>query len=464
MFTITQIAAATGGRIIGAATAEVSGVSTDSRSVTQGQLFVPLRGERFDGHDFLAAIADKGITCVLAEESWLETHTPPAAASCVAVKDTLRALGDLAAAYRQRFHIPTIGVTGSNGKTTVKEMLGTILEQTGPGLKTEGNLNNLIGLPQMLFQLQPEHCWAVLEMGMSEPGEIDRLAVIAAPQVGIVLNALPAHLQSMGTVEAVAAAKGELLHRISAGGLAVVNADDPRVASLHQNPSARRISFGINRGEVRAKEIESLGLEGQRFRLVTPKGETTVHLKACGRHNIYNALAATAALLEKVELAVIAAGLEAFAPYQGRFQMERLNNITIIDDSYNANPASMKAALETLSQVAAEGHRIAVLGDMLELGEHEGEAHLGVGALAGQNADVVYLLGERMVKHTAEGAILADMPTTSIIRCASHAEIARQLHQSLRAGDVILIKGSRGMAMEKVATELKKLMQHNKGE
>lgn len=464
MLTITQIAAATGGRIIGSTTAEVSGVSTDSRSVTPGQLFVPLRGERFDGHDFLSAVMDKGITCFLAEESWLERHTPPATVSCVAVKDTLRALGDLAAAYRQRFDMPTIAVTGSNGKTTVKEMLGTILERTGPGLKTEGNLNNLIGLPQMLLRLQPEHRWAVLEMGMSEPGEIDRLAEMAAPQVGIVLNALPAHLQSMGTVEAVAAAKGELLHRISAGGLAVVNADDPRVASLHQNPSARRISFGINRGEVRAKEIESLGLEGQRFLLVTPKGDITVHLKACGRHNIYNALAATAALLERLELAVITAGLEAFTPYKGRFQVERLNGITIIDDSYNANPASMKAALETLSQIAVEGHRIAVLGDMLELGEHEGEAHLGVGAAAGRNADRVYLLGERMVKHAAEGAILADMPPSSIIRCTSHIEIARQLRQALRDGDVILIKGSRGMTMEKVATELKHLLQHDKGE
>jgi len=244
----------------------------------------------------------------------------------------------------------------------------------------------------------------------------------------------------------------------------VVNADDPRIASLHQHPSARRISFGINRGEVRAKEIESLGLEGQRFLLVTPKGEITIHLKACGRHNIYNALAATAALLEKVDLAVIAAGLETFAPYKGRFQVERLNNITIVDDSYNANPASMKAALETLSQIAATGHRIAVLGDMLELGEHEGEAHLGVGAVAGRNADRVYLLGERMVKHAAEGATLAAMQTESIIRCTSHVEIAQQLHHALRDGDVILIKGSRGMAMEKVAMELKQLMQKDKGE
>jgi len=464
MFTINEIALATGGRIIGRAAGEVNAVSTDSRSVAPGQLYVPLRGERFDGHAFIQEVSEKGVTVILAEEQWLKGHSIPDSLSCIAVKSTLRGLGDLAAEWRRRFEIQIIAVTGSNGKTTVKEMLGAILELTGPGLKTAGNLNNLVGLPQMLFQLRPEHRWAVLEMGMSEPGEIDRLAAIAAPRVGIVLNALPAHLQSMGTVEAVAAAKGELLHRINDGGLAVVNADDPRVASLSQNASARRISFGIDRGEVRAREIKTMGLEGQQFLLVTPRGEATIHLKACGRHNIYNALAATAALLEKVELPTIAAGLEAFTPYKGRFQIERLGGITLVDDSYNANPASTKAALETLAQIAAVGHRIAVLGDMLELGEHEGEAHLGVGTVAGRNVDRLYLTGKLMVKYAAEGALLADMPAGSIICCTSQTEIAKLLQQTVTEGDVILIKGSRGMTMEKVATELKDLMQHAKGE
>ena len=463
MFTINDIALATGGRIVGLASDEVTAVSTDSRTVAPGQLFVPLRGEHFDGHAFIQEVAEKGVTTVLAEEQWLKGHSIPDSITCIAVKNCLRALGDLAAEWRRRFDIPVIAVTGSNGKTTVKEMLATILEMTGPGLKTSGNLNNLIGLPQMLFQLRPSHRWAVLEMGMSEPGEIDRLAKISAPRVGIVLNALPAHLQSMGSVEAVAAAKGELLHRISDGGLAVVNADDSRVASLSQNASARRISFGIDRGEVRAREIEPLGLEGQRFLMVTPYGEATVHLKACGRHNIYNALAATAALLEKVELAHIIAGLEAFTPYKGRFKIEQLGSITLIDDSYNANPASTRAALETLSQVAAVGHRIAVLGGMLELGEHEADAHRGVGAVAGRTVDRLYLTGELMIKYALEGALMVDMPAKTIICCTSHREIAEKLHQSMQPGDVILIKGSRGMTMEKVATELKDLMQQAKG-
>lgn len=464
MFTIEEIAAATNGRATGASVGSVDAVSTDSRTVAPGQLFVPLRGERFDGHAFLADVAARGVTVLLAEDHWLKGHSLPETVTCIAVKNTLRALGDLAAAWRLRFDIPAIAVTGSNGKTTVKEMLATILEQTGAGLKTQGNLNNLIGLPQMLFQLRPEHGWAVLEMGMSEPGEIDRLAEIARPQTGIVLNALPAHLQSMGTVEAVAAAKGELLNRISDNGLAVVNADDPRVASLHQNPSARRISFGVNRGEVRARDIELLGLSGQRFLLITPKGETTIHLKACGRHNIYNALAATAALLDRVDLDVIATGLESFTPYKGRFQAEQLDGITIIDDSYNANPSSVKAALETLSQVAQEGHRIAVLGDMLELGEHEAQAHQAIGAVAGKNADRLYLLGDLMTRHAAENARLSGMPQEAVTCCTDHEQIARKLYDSLRENDVILVKGSRGMTMERVATELKKLMQQGKEE
>ncbi|MDD2734290.1 MAG: UDP-N-acetylmuramoyl-tripeptide--D-alanyl-D-alanine ligase [Desulfuromonadaceae bacterium] len=458
MFTIHDIALATNGRIVGPAAGEVTGISTDSRSVTPGQLFIPLRGEHFDGHAFIQEVAEKGVSTILAEEQWLKDHAANNVRTCIAVKNSLCAMGDLAAEWRRRFDIPIIGVTGSNGKTTVKEMLATILEITGPGLKTSGNLNNLIGLPQMLFQLRPEHRWAVLEMGMSEPGEIDRLAVIAAPRVGIVLNAMPAHLQTMGTVDAVAAAKGELLHRISDGGLAVVNADDSRVASLSQNASARRISFGIDRGEVRAREIEPMGIDGQNFLLYTPHGEAAVHLKASGRHNVYNALAATAALLEKVELTTIVRGLEAFTPYKGRFQIERMGGITFIDDSYNANPASTKAALETLAQIAEAGHRIAVLGDMLELGEHETEAHLGVGTVAGQTVDRLYLMGALMTKYTAECAALTGIPAESVICCANHREIAEHLHHSLVEGDVILFKGSRGMAMEHAAIELKRLI------
>ncbi len=455
MFTTAELASITGGRLIGTDTGSVSGVSTDSRSILPGELFIPLRGEHFDGHDYLSTLPGRRVITSLCAEAWLAQHSPPAAVSCIAVADTLQALGDLAAAWRKRFALTMIGVTGSNGKTTTKEMLAAILSKVDAGLKTSGNLNNLIGLPKMLFQLKPEHCWAVLEMGMSEPGEIDRLAALAQPSIGIVLNAFPAHLQSMGTVEAVAQAKGELLHRISDGGLAVVNADDPRIASLPQNPSARRVSFGIRRGEIRAEEIQTIGTEGQRFILATPKGSIPVQLKALGQHNIYNALAACAALLEIVGLELLAEGLESFAPYTGRFCLEPLSgNRILIDDCYNANPASCAAALQTLQEIRGERRALVVLGDMLELGHDEQELHRQLGRQAAQVADRLYLMGH-LTAETAVGAESAGLAPERIVRSSNHAEIAADLIRLREPGDLILIKGSRGMQMEKVAAALR---------
>ena len=455
MFTTAELASITGGKLIGPDMGTVSGISTDSRSIVPGELFIPLKGEHFDGHDYMSALAARRVTVSLCAESWLKQHTPPASVSCIAVPDTLRALGDLAASFRKRFALTMIGVTGSNGKTTTKEMLATILSKVDQGLKTSGNLNNLIGLPRMVFQLKPQHCWGVLEMGMSEPGEISRLAEIAQPSIGIVLNAFPAHLQSMGTVEAVAQAKGELLHRIQDGGLAVVNADDPRIASLPQNPSARRISFGIRRGEVRAEEIQVIGTEGQRFSLVTPKGSIAIQLKALGQHTIYNALAACAALLETVDLETLAEGLEAFTPYSGRFQLEKLaGNRLLIDDCYNANPASCAVALRTVQEIKGNSRVLVVLGDMLELGEGQQELHLQLGLQAGQVADRLYLLGP-LTSATAIGAAQAGLAAEAIIHAASHDEIADDMIKQAARGDLILIKGSRGMQMEKIADALR---------
>ena len=455
MFTIAEVATITGGKLLGPALGEVSGVSTDSRTVMAGDLFVPLHGVRFDGHDFLKDLTGRRVAACLCNQSWLKQHTPDPSISYVAVHDTLRALGDLAAAYRKRFALTMIGVTGSNGKTTTKEMLAAILCKVDQGLKTSGNLNNLIGLPQMVFKLKPEHCWAVLEMGMSEPGEIDRLAEIAQPSIGIVLNAFPAHLASMGTVEAIAKAKGELLNRIHDNGLAVINADDPRIASLHQNPSARRLGFGIRRGEVRAEAIECHGADGQSFTLITPKGSTRVQLHALGRHSIYNALAAATALLDTVELETIAEGLESFTPYSGRFKLEHLSDGRIlIDDSYNANPASCAAALETVHEIKGTGKVLVALGEMLELGTDEEQLHRQLGAQAAAVADRLYLLG-KLSAHTASGAQEAGMAPESIMYADSHNEIANDIGKRAESGDLILVKGSRGMQMEKIAAAIR---------
>lgn len=456
MFTVADIVAATGGNVIGPETGEVDGISTDSRSVAPGELFVPLRGERFDGHGFTAEVIAKGIMVVLAEEAWLAAHadissTQTGGRTIIGVPDTLAALGNLAAAWRRRFPIPLVGITGSNGKTTTKEMLAAILEQSGPGLKTEGNLNNLIGLPRMLFRLAPEHRWAVLEMGMSESGEIDRLAQIAAPRVGIVLNAFPAHLESMVSVENVARAKGELLMRLPADGCAVYNADDPLIAALPSPPGVRRLAFGLGDADIRATEIENLGITGQRFNLHLPGGDTSIHLRAFGRHNIHNALAAAAAAYSLgVSAGMIRDGLEAFRPYDKRFQLEQAHELVLIDDSYNANPASMAAALTTLAELKGTKRAFVALGAMLELGDDETELHRVLGIQAARVADRLYLYGP-LTAHTAAGALSAGMPETSVIRAESHDTIVMDILAWAEAGDFVLVKGSRGMRMERVA-------------
>ena len=455
MFTIHDIADATGGRIIGCDTDEVGGISTDSRSVSSSELFVPLSGANFDGHDYLAAVAEQGVQTVLATNSWLSGHSLPDSLTCIAVPDTLHALGDLAAAYRRRYELPLVGITGSNGKTTCKEMLATILEQIGPGLKTAGNLNNLIGLPQMLFRLRPEHAWAVLEMGMSEPGEIDRLAQIAAPLVGVVLNAFPAHLESMGSVENVARAKGELLLRLPADGCAVVNADDPLIASQPSPAGVRRITFGLDKAEVRASAIQSRGIRGQHFTLHIGEDRIDVALAAFGRHNIYNALAAAAAAHALgIPSEIIANGLELFRPYDKRFNLEKSGAIMLIDDSYNANPASMGAALATLAELKGDKRAFVALGDMLELGGNEAELHRLLGVQAAQVADRLYLHGP-LTAHVAEGALSAGLLAENVVQGLSHEEIATDILKHAGEGDFVLLKGSRGMRMEKVAEAIR---------
>ena len=451
MFTINDIAEATGGRIIGCDENEIRGISTDSRSVSAGELFVPLSGTSFDGHDYLASVADQGIHTVLANESWLANHSLPDSLTCIAVNNTLRALGDLATAYRQRYDVSMIGITGSNGKTTCKEMLATILEQIGPGLKTAGNLNNLIGVPQMIFRLRSEQEWAVLEMGMSEPGEIDRLAEIAAPRIGVVLNAFPAHLESMGSVENVARAKGELLLRLPTGGCAVVNADDPLIASQPSPEGIRRITFGLENAEVLATAIESRGIRGQHFSLHIGEESIVVTLAAFGRHNVYNALAAAAAAHALgIPTGIIGNGLELFRPYDKRFNLEKTGGIMLIDDSYNANPASMGAALATLAELKGNNSAFVALGDMLELGGNEAELHRMAGVQAAQVANRLYLCGS-LTAYVAEGAISAGMPAEAVIRGLSHEEIAADILNSAIEGDFVLLKGSRGMKMENIA-------------
>ena len=455
MFTVEEIARATGGTTSGPAPGLITGVSTDSRTVKSGELFVPLRGERFDGHDYIDVAIERGCTALLAEESWLSEHPHPAGVCCITVTDTLRALGDLAAFHRQRFSLPLVGVTGSNGKTTTKEMLAAILARTGEGLKTSGNLNNLIGLPKMLLQLAPSHHWGVLEMGMSEPGEIARLAEIAGPVVGVITNAFPAHLESMGNVDAVARAKGELFMGLAPGSVAVYNADDARIAALPVPDGVKRVSFGLRGADVTAVQIEGQGRRGQQFVLRLPDSSLTVTLQAYGRHNIYNALAAAAAAVALgVDPETVREGLETFTPYDKRFKVEEVDGVVLIDDSYNANPASMAAALVTLGELKEEGRAVAVLGDMLELGTDTGQSHQDVGRLAAGCVERLYLVGG-MSEVVASGAVAAGLAEDRIVIAPNHERLIAELARGTRHGDVILVKGSRGMRMERVADAIR---------
>lgn len=429
----------------------VSGISTDSRSTKPGDLFVPLRGPNFDGHDYLLQATRNGAVACLSEEVISGFPVP-----IIRVDDALRALGDLASARRQAFAGPVVAVTGSSGKTTTKEMLGAILGLNGPGLITPGNFNNLVGLPKTLFDLKEEHRWAVLEMGMSALGEIARLAEIAQPQIGVITNIAAAHLETLRGLDGVARAKGELFAALPPEGTAVINADDNRVLALPVANGTRRLLFGCSeKATVRAEEIE-LWEGGVRFRLRLPGKSYPVKLHAWGRYNVSNALAAAAvahALL--VPGPVIVRGLESFRPCAGRMEVTALaHDVLLLEDCYNANPLAVKAALATLAELPGKGRNVAVLGDMLELGESAAQLHREVGQAAAGCVDELLLLGE-MSRETAAAACHAGMKKERVTVAADHQDLIGRLLRIVQPGDRVLVKGSRGMSMDKICAALK---------
>jgi len=453
-FTQEELAAATGGRWIAAPPAHVDGVSTDTRTLAPGSLFVALRGEKFDAHDYLAEAAAKGaIAAVVAEAR-------AAPLPLLIVKDTLPALGAIARHHRRRFEIPVVGVTGSNGKTTTREMIASILATRGKVLRTEGNLNNEVGVPLTLFGLDAAHAAAVIELGMSHPGEIARLAAIALPQVGVVTLAAPAHLEGLGTVDAIADAKAELYQGLPAGGIAVANADDARMLRRAQESGRRMITFSSakgRRGDVVVLEIVSQGVDGLRFVLGVGNREIPVHIPALvGAHNAANAAAAAAAAIALGSTdREIASGLAQVKPIGRRLRFEALSSgVKLVDDCYNANPTSMSAALRTLRDLAEAGQArpVAVLGDMLELGAFEDEAHRALGAeAAAAGVALLAAFGPRS-RATAEAARVAGLD-------AFHTEdmdaLAGWARAAVRPGDVLLVKGSRGMKLERLVEALR---------
>jgi len=418
------------------------GGSTDSRNLRPGELFIALRGPRFDGHAFIGQAQANGAVAVMADHP-VEVKLPR-----IEVDDTRIGLGRIAAVWRTRFELPLVAVTGSNGKTTVKEMLATILKQQGSVLATAGNLNNDIGVPLTLLRLRQGHQAAVIEMGASHAGEIAWLTKLACPDVAVITNAAAAHLEGFGSIQGVAEAKGEIYSGLNSQGSAVINADDV-YADLWRELNRGRdiVTFGL-RQKADVSAVWEGDVSGSHMILQTPQGNIELRLHLVGMHNVMNALAATAAALAvRVELPQIKAGLEMVTPVPGRLEGKQgISGSSIIDDSYNANPASLGAALKVLSM--ADGERFLVLGDMSELGMDTVQLHEQIGRqVREEGVDRLYAVGElsrATVRVFGRGGR----------HFSSREELIAALREDLNKERTLLVKGSRTMQMEQVVAAL----------
>ncbi|MBA3689230.1 MAG: UDP-N-acetylmuramoyl-tripeptide--D-alanyl-D-alanine ligase [Chloroflexi bacterium] len=454
---LDDLLAATGARLLGpTSVTSFATAAVDSRNVVPGCLFVALRGERTDGHRFAADAVRAGATVLIVEHP---VELPAGAEVAVLqVADPLLALQEMAAWWRARSSVRVVGVTGSTGKTIAKEMVADVLSRTLRVLRNDGNLNSETGLPMTLLRLEPWHEVSVLEMSMYTEGEIARLAEIARPEVGVVLAVHATHLERAGSLDAIGRAKAELPAALPADGLAVLNADDPRVAAMRSVTAAPVRTFGLGPGaDVRATDIESEGVGGTTFTLDAPWGRRRLHSATPGRHLVPHALAAAAVAdhfgvpLDEVE-AALAAGSRA----DHRMAVaEATAGATVIDDTYNASPVSVAAALDFLgeSPLASGRARYAVLGDMLELGPEEERLHREVGAKAAGVADALVAVGERG-RWIAEGARAAGLLRVTTVQDADEAVLAVERDLAPGVGDLLLIKGSRGIELDRLVAAL----------
>ena len=447
-------------------------ISLDSRSLRPGDLFLALRGDRFDGHDFVTTALSRGAVGAIVldsyDVSWLalkrgSKRTQP---FIFGVSDPLYAYQQLAAYHRSRFQIPVVAVTGSNGKTTTKEMVAKVMAHRWKILKTEGNLNNRVGVPQTVLHLNDRHKGAVIEMGVDNLSQTARLCEIARPSIGIITNIGPDHLEFFGTMEVSAQAKAELLDLLPHDGTAILNADDSYYDYLTARARCRVISFGFSsKADVRAMDVKSDGRNGTIFRLLLPGTvrHALVHIRVQGDHNVANALAAGAVgSILGLPGGVIAQGLSRFRPAAMRSQVLVNQGVKLIIDCYNANPASMKAAVQLLMQMGAKGKKIAVLGDMLELGPNADQMHEEVGRfLARQGVDLLVACGV-LGRSLAKGAKQAGLDPSHIIDAPDARTAAAAMETVVKPGDAVLIKASRGMKLELVADALRGAIQTTK--
>jgi UDP-N-acetylmuramoyl-tripeptide--D-alanyl-D-alanine ligase len=453
--TIEEILKAVTGQLLqGDPQHRAQGVSTDSRSLKTGELFIALKGEHFDGHDFITEpVAGKASGLIVSKRCDVQKLVSLAKdIPVIQVSDTLKALGDLATAWTKKNRATIVAITGSNGKTTTREMTAAIVALSHHVLKPEHNWNNLIGLPLTLLRLRPEHEVAIVEMGMNRKGEIKRLAQIAQPHIGVITNISAAHLEHLRTLQKVAQAKGELFDALTAESRAVVNIDDPLIVERAQRCPAGKITFGISaQAQVTALDIPPVARNETHFTLQIEDRRIPITLKTPGTHSIYNALAAAAtATLLHMSPEEIQAGLNQFRPFPGRMETIHISdNITIINDTYNANPTSMHIALKTLAQLSGRGRSIAVLGDMAELGEASQDFHHQVGSLIKKlDLSAAVLMGPHahVVKESARAH---GMREEALYIAENHEQIALHLDQHVQADDWILFKGSRTMQIEK---------------
>jgi UDP-N-acetylmuramoyl-tripeptide--D-alanyl-D-alanine ligase len=435
--------------------AAVSGVSTDTRTLRAGEMFVAIRGERFDGHDFLAAAADKGAACAMIAMDTLETSVAAMPGGAViAVRDTVEAIGALAACVREESSIPWVGVTGSAGKTTTKELLAAAMGGLGPVLKSPASFNNRIGVPLTVLALKDEHRAAVVEVGTGAPGEIAPLARIVRPTVAVVTTIGPAHLEGFGDVAAVAREKSELVKALVPDGVAVLPADGEWLGTLRDAAPGRVVTFGLSEGaDLRADDVTQLDDGTVRFSV----GGVDVALRLVGRANVTNALAAIAAAeiagVERTEAIHRIAEVEP-PPMRGRLREGK--RLHVYEDCYNANPLSFEAALAAWATVPAGGRRVVVAGDMCELGGDSPALHEELGEkIARAGADLVIAVGE-FAEAVARGSHAAGLAPDAIEIAADSAEAAALAVELAREGDLVLVKGSRAVGLETVVEALLK--------
>jgi len=446
-FRISDIIEATnGGLEKGDPSAIVNSISTDSRLLKNGDLFVALIGERFDGHNFAVQAIKQGAMGVVLSHRVPELDGLQS--NIVMVKDTTQALGDIARYYKNKFNITVIGITGSNGKTTTKDMTASVLSGKFSVLKSEGNLNNTIGLPLTLFRLSSLYELAVLEMGISIPGEMSQLVKIAEPKVAVVTNISTTHLEFLGSIEGVAKEKQILAESAES---AVLNADDPYVARMSKVVRGNVTFYGIdNPADVTAKDIV-LDQDGRpEFTVHVNNTQERIKLPSIGRYNIYNALAAiSVGTIFGVGLDSVKVSLEAYQQTSMRMQRLVIGGVTIINDTYNSNPVSMRVAVDLLKSPKSDGKKVMVIGDMLELGEQSEEFHKATGKYIGTSgvAEILVTVGDRAVR-IAESALETGMK--NVIVCKTNLEAVEYLRKNLNRGDLVLIKGSRGMKMEQI--------------